>query len=304
MRWAGAERLAVKHSEAILKRWWNFEKDIYEILPGDIDPHYVLRAEREAEKVVHDGCQCCQVVEKRFTPADITRLRGELGPTLGVNELMRLESLFDSVLLDLIEANDIDSEALFNRMFKGAFNEGYNEAYRQGQRAVRRESAKVRERFERFTPEVLSVSNASAGVQGLLADNLSMLTSKLSIEFRGEALSTLVEGIANEIPWTQIARNVHKKVGLRGAGWHWVRIVRTEMARTFDLASRERYAGMGAEYVRFSTVVDPCPICQAVDDINGGFRRLENAELVPLHPHCRCRWTPRFSIPEGRETLA
>jgi hypothetical protein len=126
---------------------------------------------------------------------------------------------------------------------------------------------------------------------------MSYLKHQLSIQFKGEALKAISDGFEQGISWQQIAINLHESVGLQGAGHHWVRIVRTEMVRAFDMSSKERYKNMGVTYVKFSTVPGACAICKAVQAINGGYRKLVSAETLPLHPHDRCRWLPKWSIP-------
>lgn len=68
-------------------------------------------------------------------------------------------------------------------------------------------------------------------------------------------------------------------------------IAQTESTRSFAEGARERYRRADVTHVKFRTVNDShvCPTCEKY---KGQTMKLDGAVSIPVHPGCRCFWSP------------
>lgn len=320
MRWARAQRLSRKHTTAILKTWEQFERKLLAWLPEEI----TLTDARKGfayEPQAHGhfcGCGSCspakvlplvgnvnsplERIERSYSNTDLRKLRSQLAQHFSIMDVAEFEKLFDEVLREMMEgAGSVQIDgAPWNELYHDSYVEGGRKAYEDTKRIIHTAGQSTAEWFRLNVPGVIPINSSSRFVQLTYREGFNLISAKITRYFKGEAMQTLTEGIAAGQDWMSIARALHRRVGL-GAGWHWRRLIRTEMVGTFDRASRERYGQMRVKYVRFSLVPGACEVCQAIRDTNGGYFRLSSAPALPsaTHPNCRCRWLPVFNLPRG-----
>lgn len=82
-----------------------------------------------------------------------------------------------------------------------------------------------------------------------------------------------------------VNREADKKLAYRSE-----MIARTETARSVSEGTLETYRAANVERIRFDSSADACLECAFYD--GNVFTLLEGEGLIPLHPNCRCSWTP------------
>lgn len=321
MRWPRAQALARKYSTQVLDVWEGFERKLLAWLPGEISLADASKSAPDMAAQGHGllcGCGGCSpakelppfrnlnqpldIIHRSYKPVDLRRLRTALGEHFTMMELNEFEALFDQVLAEMMQGGGqvLDQGGVWNSLYADSYVEGGRKAYEDAKAALGTADRTTAEWFRQYVPNVVPLNASSRFVQITYKEGFQLITAKITRWFKGEAMQVITEGIAAGQDWQSIARALHRHVGL-GAGWHWRRLVRTEMVGTFDRASRERYQAMRVKYVRYSMVPGACPICEALREQNGGYYRLGTAPALPssTHPNCRCRYLPKFSLPRG-----
>jgi len=129
------------------------------------------------------------------------------------------------------------------------------------------------------------------------ADSLGMMYTRNFTELQGinEAMDQqisreLIDGLSQGKNPREIARLINKRVDKIGM----VRartLARTEVNRTQNEASLNRYTDYGVKEVELMVGPGPCPsgVCEAA----GGVYKVEDAHgIVPIHPNCTCTFAP------------
>lgn len=302
-RWKEAEVLAKKHTTRFVLLWEQFSKDLMTVLPEPQDWDQVLNESRKSmfsKEPAHQkkGYDPRKEVQKKFSPRQVNELRNKLGRHLTTTDIAKIEQLFEAVLKELMDPNgNMDADAFLNQFYREAYQEGLNEGYRAGAHEVKKEGKKMRDWFAKNISPLRTVDGSRRHVEKLLKIGVKNVKDIVSVQYKGEAFNTIFEGLENGKSWSQMASELNKRVGIRKLH-HWKRLVRTKLVEIFDEAAKDRYKEMRVTYVKFSPSANACERCLAVKAINGGYRRLSSAEILPIHPYCRCRWLPKWSIPE------
>lgn len=141
------------------------------------------------------------------------------------------------------------------------------------------------------------------------ADALGMLYTRNFTELNGinEAMDQkisreLIDGLAQGKNPREIARLINKNVDNVGRTRART-LARTEVNRTQNEASLNRYQDYGVEKVEIMVGAGPCPgeVCDAI----AGVYKIEDARgLLPVHPNCTCALAPVVGVPKEATTLA
>lgn len=129
------------------------------------------------------------------------------------------------------------------------------------------------------------------------ADSLGMMYTRNFTELNGitEAMDQqisreLIDGLSQGKNPKEIARLINKrvdKIGITRART----LARTEVNRTQNEASLNRYTDYGVKKVELLVGPGPCPsgVCEAA----AGVYKVEDAHgIVPIHPNCTCTFAP------------
>jgi hypothetical protein len=261
------------------------------LLPGEISPKEVFN-EKSFQNVIH---------EKRFSPRELINIEIQL-IQLGVprETIDALEKLFTETANQLMTGDGlvITDGAVFNEFFAKTYKEGLLKATEDGFENIKNAPKRLQEWFKNNVSPVPVFSTESAFVRAMYNDGFKLITSKLTINFYGEALDAIAKGVQNGDGWMQIASNMNKVAGTKAA-WHWKRLVRTEMCGAFYGSSVEQYEKMGVQYVKWSMVATACEICRGYAEDHQGWYLLGHETPQPVHPNDRCRYIPRWNKPRG-----
>jgi hypothetical protein len=307
MRWKEAEQQANGFVTDVLQTW--FDQGVAKIiawLPGN---QTIAKASSKAKMVdlprpphlIGCGCGNCQTREKGID-TDLMRLRMELSATFSQADLNAFDRLFDDVLRALFTGpgTPTNQQGVFNLWYRDVYQEGLNQAYRDGVASVKTADPVTRKWFQKNVGPIYSVDNSFFYASDILANGMQLVTAAVTKKFKAKAMSILTDGVLGGVPWSEIAETMFQEIGV-GSLFHWERLVRTEMLITYDKSSRERYANMRAQWVRFSITAGACQKCRDIMAVNRGYYRLYDAPALPAatHPMCKCRWVPKFSLPRG-----
>jgi SPP1 gp7 family putative phage head morphogenesis protein len=105
----------------------------------------------------------------------------------------------------------------------------------------------------------------------------------------------LAEGLANGFGPTRIARDMVDQVDSIGITRARV-LARTETINAYAEASLNSYEDLGVDAVgaevEFSSADDNA-VCPECEDLDGKVFSIDDARgVIPVHPNCRCSWTP------------
>ena len=112
---------------------------------------------------------------------------------------------------------------------------------------------------------------------------------------------TLAQGIAEGRGVVELAKTLADKVDV---GINRARVlVRTETIRAHADATLNAYREAGLEGVtieaEFTTAGDN-KVCPKCEELEGGIYTIEEAQgVIPVHPNCRCAWSPIVNDPQG-----
>lgn len=289
MRWDSAERIAKGFVRECLDSWVAFNKELFALLKELSDGESLtyttlLRRER---KTFH-------LREKKADPkpADIQALILELGQYLRPDQVQAMEGLFATYSEKFFVNDPTSRTGIWNKHLPDVWQDGYDKAYNNLER-----NAKIQGELSRLEGlKTYAFNPNNFLVQSYYTEAYQLVTSKISIAAKGEALVKIAEGLREGVNWEDISENIYDVVG-RGYRYHWQRLVRTEMTQAYYRSFVERYQGAGAEYVKLSLSLGACPICVGID----GYYRLgfEPPLTASTHPNCRCVYLPFFRLPEG-----
>lgn len=166
----------------------------------------------------------------------------------------------------------------------------------QADRAVKQANIPIR------PVEVLGIFLYQAEVEALFqqaVSNLARIGQAMVSEIEARLTASLPEHLANSEMETLILDRVDK-IGLTRATVMAV----TGVVGAVAAATLSRLAGYGVNQVgllvELTTARTPCPICVGLRDRENGFGpgifTIEQARgILPIHPRCRCRWSPLVS---------
>jgi len=131
-------------------------------------------------------------------------------------------------------------------------------------------------------------------IKTLLEDNKN--------EFKGESdeaarrIKRIVgDGIVNEKTQRQIIKDIQAEVEMSKT--RATRIVRTETMRAVNTGVKDRYVRGGVEYVKWLACGDD-RTCDRCADLDGKIFPIDEVPEAPLHPGCRCTYTPVVRPPK------
>lgn len=297
MRWREAELLAKRFSKEVMEAWQDFTARLLGLLP---DP-------QSLQSVGATKSFSLATTEKRYSAAEIDALGIRL-IQLGVprDTVERIEALFDEVMDEMMVQSQIAEPGVFNRMYEDVYKEGLNHAEAEVIGAIDAAPRRLREWLRQNISPVPIFSAQSQMYKAMTERGFELVKAKITQEFKGLAFDAIAFGLEEGQGWQEIARSINRQAGT-GAGWHWKRLVRTEMTGAFDTASRERYAQMQVRYVKFSPTAGACEICMALV----GTWQFGTQPELPWNTHPNCfidgqvpiytskGWVPIKEIKEG-----
>ena len=174
------------------------------------------------------------------------------------------------------------------------YGSGTDEAYKILSRTAKRQDPKL---FANI-PIRFPVDRNGPSVQQFLNQGLNLITSKITINHKGQALKIITDELGVSSSWGKIASQIYKKVG--SGNWkHWVRLSRTESAIANGAAFDDRYADAGIKYIKFSIASAACPICKPLK----GIYKFGEHPRQPIHPNCRCHTIGYYRMPGKGELM-
>jgi len=93
------------------------------------------------------------------------------------------------------------------------------------------------------------------------------------------------QGLSIDKQLRVLRREAAKKLRYRGE-----MIARTETARAVSEGTLEMYKEAEIEFIRFDASADACIVCAGYDGHT--YKREVGSGIIPIHPNCRCSWTP------------
>lgn len=296
------EKIAQAFLKEVLGLHWAFLKRLFTEL-RKIDSSVPSSAELQKIKhyppEVHSHGNHAHLVEKErnLTPGDLQDLLLQLNAYLTRQQVEAIENLFTQYSNGMFSP-DPKGRGVWNKYIPRYWKEGFKQAYEKLKKAARNQ--RVTSQLNAFLPNVLNYPIDDPLVTNYFREAYGRVTSKISLHFKSQAISEIVTGLRDGNPWDVIARNIYKKVGL-GSRYHWKRLVRTEMTFTYGLTAKESFQQAGAQYVKWSTAINPCPICTGLI----GYYTLGNAPrpASDTHPNCRCVILPFFRLPRGVKVI-
>jgi hypothetical protein len=111
-------------------------------------------------------------------------------------------------------------------------------------------------------------------------------TEVLASELKGHMRSMLVQGKNPKLVKQQLIKDY--KVSYEVAD----RLIRTEMSAATNAANMASYEAGGIKKVRWVLDNTPCPKCVDYAYTSDGIYDIKTAPVIPVHPHCHCRWAP------------
>lgn len=306
-RWEEARKIEIKYLRQILLQWQSLEKELFELLPVNMPPSGAVKTTEPHDAECRCG-GCLSPILKAMSDQEAQDWRNRMAIFFDTFTIDKIVKLFKKYLGIFWEGGPLPNfdGGIFQQMYSDAINEGNRKAYIDTFNVSRRAGRVFLDRMAAFA-EMPPLSNLDPITQQIFNNGFELVTSKMTKYFLPEAFKTIVEGLEGGVPWNQIAINIRKKVG-SGAGWHWRRLVRTELAGAFDKTSMNRYREFGISVVKWNlTWGGSCEICRGHSRLTPagssapGYYREGGAPSVPedTHPNCRCRKTPVVNLPEG-----
>jgi hypothetical protein len=290
MRWRKAEILAVKYSRKILQIWQDFTVKMLASLP---EPQTLSSV--GATKEFEGGTY------KTWDPTEVQQIGIEL-VQVGIPQSVidRLDALFEELADQLVANGNIYNPSVMRDMYLDTYREGLRKAGEDVYTAIDKAPRRLREYLRDNVSPVTIVNSEGMMIKNLMEKGFELIKENITIQFKGGAMNAIAFGVREGQSWQEIARAMNKQAGT-GAGWHWKRLVRTEMAGTYDASSREQYEAMGITYVSLSVVSDACEICLG---LRGYYVSGQQPELPwETHPNCRCRYIPYWNLPRGAKVV-
>lgn len=274
IRWKPGEEIARRFARESLKHWEGTEKDLFSAMReiaedrGERPPSFESTRRREREKVMGQG--------------ELLAILAEAISLLGEEEVALLQRIFDNSAPGMSD--------IFERQLGITYQAGLDYSYERMQVTARPQDPI---RFQQVSP-IYPFQPNSSFVQAFLSEALQRVTAKISVQFKGQAIQLITQGLNEGLGWSTIASNIHNTVGM-GAKWHWERLVRTEMGYAYHHSSRERATDAGVGFEKLSISRTACPVCVDAQ----GWYRLGSGPRIPLHPNCRCVWVHAYRLPKG-----
>lgn len=285
LRIKSGEKIAKDFTRDVLKKWKSMEADLFgwmsEVAIGRDEKPPSLAAIRRAE---NKGLTVDK--KKKFLPPDELAALVRLRRVLTTREVAALRALFDGYAPDVTD--------LFDTYLKLSFQDGLDYAYEQMKKKAGRQD---RARFSEVAATYI-MNPESRFVRAFLQDALDLVTDKISVQFKVEAINTILDGLSENQNWRTIGTAVRKKVGM-GAKWHWERLVRSEMTHAYYHSMQERATDAGITYEQLSIARNACPVCVAAK----GIYLLGEGPALGLHPNCRCHYIFFYRLPKGKTSL-
>lgn len=258
----------------------------------------------------YDRCSCntrsLKTVKNYVPDNEIEDLDQEFESIIGASGSNFTNNLFQQYQLNAMIGSGlvITAGAIFNEHYNSVWNIGLNHAYESSISRDSQGRSLPKSKRDKREQEIIELGvnpNAvldpnSPFVKEFYKSGFQLVNRKIYKDFLPNVKKTIVDGVASGRAWNQIARDLYKKNYINKL-YHWERLVRTEMVRAFDLTARERYAEMGAKYVKGSVTPTRCELCAA--EVQNKYYRIDNAPGLPIHPNCRCEWIPVFNLPNN-----
>ena len=258
------------------------------------DESYELKALHES--TCGSGCNhITHDIEKRVPDDLFQRNFGKaLDKIFASNSQEFLDSVMDS------KSPDSESNAVFQEMFFNAIHHAYKDAQTYAKERYKKEPPAWQEENPLVDRNPHSIfEKDDKFIKKLYMEGYTHLKDAISIKFQDGIKEIMNNALLKGVPWNATAELLNDRFGERGL-WHWQRLVRTEMAGAIDKAHYEQYKDMDIQYVRISTALNACEICDFYLNFNDGYYPIEESPNIPedTHPNCRCLMECVFNLPK------
>lgn len=289
LRFKGQRPVLRQFLKRIMGEIQTLEKDVFAL---------ITRAARRRGETLPNLEQVRKSISPIITLNSIDAFEKAVTPEEVGNLVMLARQYLTGEELDLLDAAFGKASNSLNQVYEQGileiYTSGTDEAYNILSRTAKKQDP---ERFGNV-PIRFPVDKNSASVQQFLQAGLKLITSKLTINHKGQALKIITDGLQSSSSWSSIASNLYKKIGT-GNYKHWVRLARTESAIATGAAFDDRYTDGGIKYVFFSIANTACPICRPLK----GFYKFGEHPRWPIHPNCRCNTPGYYRLPKGKELM-
>lgn len=285
-----------------------FYTQLFDILrttaPGAQDmPRYVnTRSERAAIPIIHGAnCSCCKedIHTRALTPRQIEAINRAYTRSTSAATNLRTDRAGRTWIERLFgRTAAVNRSSPYKRGLWGMIQNTFGWAWDR----LTKSHSQLPALFQKANPlpsGVLQVDGGHAFIDKLYQDGLKRVRSKVMKDLVPQTKQHIVEQLRAGKNWKEIARSLKSKFGV-GAQHQWDRLVRTEMARALDQATREQYKAAGIKFIRWSLAANPdCKLCKPIGRHNRGYYRIDKAPLIPVHPNCRCLKIEIWRLPKG-----
>ncbi len=204
-----------------------------------------------------------------------------------------LELQLNRRLLQAYQNNEPWIFPFVEEAYKKGFERAYDEVNRLSLVSRKPEAIAARRSF-------LSLGLGSSAT----SDKLKILATRsfegmknLSQAMKADLNRILVDGMANKLPPSEIAKEIRESIDISQARAE--RIVRTETTYVHAEGQLDSFAKLNIDEVvveaEWITAAGVCPACSAMSK-KGPYRIREAHGLIPYHPNCRCAWMPVFTV--------
>lgn len=323
------ERLAVAFSKDVMNRHVQWLREFFDIIPN------FPKWDNLDRKVIEDAgavlkAQGVEVhgdhvhFEKAF-PEGVNpqRVNAEFSNNFGLSIGIRFDEITEDYLKDVVgrEWQDLrGKEYIYGKNMNEAVQTYVNDAREQVKRTWDRQPQWWKDQNPFNDIWNAAFWEDSQFINTIYQDGYDRVTNKVTIDFGLRAKDIINNGLKEAKPWTEIARDVNKDVGIPriqqgkpdpetgrvrtvAAAYHWKRLVRSEMANGIHKASMATYRETEPfiEAVKYNAALGRCNICEGHATRNNGFYAFDNAPDVTgdTHPNCRCMVYPIYDLPAG-----
>jgi len=136
-------------------------------------------------------------------------------------------------------------------------------------------------------------TNSEGFITRLLSQGSDRINKKLLVDYKKIIDDTIINGIAENVSYMDIAKTLHRKVG-EGAAWDWARFVRSEITLAFGRGYDLQADKQGIIYDMWSATATACKICSPLDG-QVWMRGKGPRPVEDTHPNCYCIRIPQFT---------
>lgn len=314
------EAIAVRFTKQCLDRHVQWLREIYEIIPNLPKWESIRKVIPDNEQVLKDWGISWHHDHIHFSKAfpdnvNMPQLESEFINNFGATVGIRFDQAVEEYLKDIVGPGP-DALRTDEYVYGKNMNEGLqtfvNDARKQAKKTWQKQPKWWRDAnpFDDFWNGQFW---QNAEFYDTIRENgFRLVTNKTTIDFGARAKHMMNEGLKNGDSWSKIARDINRSIGMTeiaqadgrvvGAGFHWKRLVRSELANGYDKATMATYQQTkDVVAIKYSAALNRCPICAGHQSFNRGFYSLDGSPDITgdTHPFCRCSKYPVYNLPRN-----